>query len=64
MSLTEKWTKSTRSDSGGNCVEVRRSRGGNIHVRDSKDPEGPVLTPTPSEWSTFISGMRAGDLYF
>jgi hypothetical protein len=53
-----KWTKSTRSDSGGNCVEVRQAEGGSIQVRDSKNPTGPVLTFTPAEWGAFIGGAK------
>lgn len=34
------WRKSTRSSSGGECVEVAFSGA----VRDSKDPAGPVLS--------------------
>jgi hypothetical protein len=42
------WRKSTRSDQGENCVEVRR--GPQVAaVRDSKNAAGPVLTlPAPA----------------
>ncbi|TDD33989.1 DUF397 domain-containing protein [Actinomadura sp. KC06] len=37
------WRKSSRSgSSGGQCVEVA-SMGSKVAVRDSKDPDGPVL---------------------
>jgi hypothetical protein len=55
------WFKSSFSDnSGGNCVEVKRV-GGGFAVRDSKDPDGPVLVFTGAEWSAFRSGMTAGE---
>lgn len=60
--LSSVWKKSSRSTpQGGNCVEVRRAEHGDIQVRDSKDPHGPVLTFTPTEWDTFIADTRAGD---
>ena len=55
------WKKSTKSGSnGGQCVEVA-SDADNIHVRDSKDPHGPVLTFTPAEWDAFLDGARRGE---
>jgi hypothetical protein len=42
------WRKSSRSGSTGNCVEVAANLQGVIAVRDSKDPDGPLLTfPLP-----------------
>jgi hypothetical protein len=38
-----KWRKSTYTGSnGGNCVELADAAGA-VAVRDSKDPDGPVL---------------------
>jgi hypothetical protein len=55
------WFKSSRSGgNGGSCVEVR-VHDGRIQTRDSKDPDGPVLTFTPAEWSAFICGVRDGE---
>jgi uncharacterized protein DUF397 len=48
-----RWVKSSFSFSNGNCVEVA-GLGRMVGLRDSKDPEGPVLRFTPSEWSAFI----------
>ena len=53
--------KSTFSASGGaNCVEVAFGPQ-DVHVRDSKDPDGPKLTFTPAEWSAFVAGVNAGE---
>src|SRR4051794_8775955 len=53
------WRKSSYSQ-GGSCVEVRR-RSRNIQVRDSKDPQSPVLTFTPQEWVAFVLGVCDGE---
>jgi hypothetical protein len=49
MDLTNaEWRKSTHSGSnGGDCVELAGAPG-LVAVRDSKDPEGPVLLLTPA----------------
>ncbi|MER6591212.1 DUF397 domain-containing protein [Micromonospora purpureochromogenes] len=56
------WRKSTRSNNGGDCVEVADNLPGVVGLRDSKDPTGPVLTFTPAAWVTFVEGARAGSL--
>jgi len=30
-------------------------------MRDSKDPESPVLSFSNESWSAFLDGLRAGD---
>ena len=56
------WRKSARSNSsGGNCVEVAPLPDGGMAVRDSKDPDGPVLTFTAAEWAAFIGGVKDGE---
>ena len=55
------WVKSSLSFSNGNCVEVARLPGDEIGVRNSRDPDGPVLTFTPREWDAFIGRARLGE---
>ncbi|GAA3444755.1 DUF397 domain-containing protein [Planomonospora venezuelensis] len=56
------WRKSSRSSSnGGDCVEVAQLSGGRRGVRDSKNPNGPKLVFTPSEWDAFLNGVKAGE---
>ena len=51
------WRKSTYSGSeGGNCVEVAAHPAA-IHIRDSKNTTGPVLTLSPATWSEFLDGI-------
>jgi hypothetical protein len=49
------WIKAARSGDAGACVELRRRAGG-VEVRDSKDPDGPVLRFTPAEFAAFLDG--------
>jgi hypothetical protein len=53
------WRKSTFS-AHTSCVEVRQD-GTYIEARDSKNRDGLVLQFTKSEWSAFISGVKAGE---
>lgn len=55
------WRKSTRS--GGNsdmCVEVALTDDG-ARVRDSEDPNGPVLEFTRGQWDAFLAGVADGE---
>lgn len=71
------WTRSTRCGESGQCVEVgwrRPSRCSSstncvevagawvtVAVRDSADPDGPVLRFGRGAWAEFVEGVRAGD---
>ena len=53
------WVKSSYSGSGGgDCVEVAVAPE-RVHVRDSKDPSGPVLTVSPEAWTSFVAFASA-----
>lgn len=54
------WRKSSYSGNGGaNCVEVACNLPGVVAVRDSKNPDGPVLTVSENEWASFINRLRS-----
>ena len=56
------WQKSTYSNGvGGACVQVGGLDSGHRAVRDSKNPPGPALMITASEWVAFTAGVRAGE---
>jgi hypothetical protein len=61
MSATELfWFKSSYSSGGdGDCVEVAPTPT-TIHVRDSKNIEGPRLALSPTAWADFVV-YAAGD---
>lgn len=49
----------TSCEGGGSCVEVSMLVD-LVIVRDSKDPDGPVLVFTQTEWSDFVQGVKTG----
>lgn len=51
--ISYEWRKSTFS-SDQDCVEVRISETDRIDMRDSKNPTGPQLHFSTSEWETLI----------
>jgi Domain of unknown function (DUF397) len=62
------WRKSSYSGgNGGQCVEVAAVTGngtgpagaGICVIRDSKDPDGPVLEFGHDQWRRFAAGVRA-----
>jgi hypothetical protein len=54
------WLKARSSTANGQCVELA-SAVGNVAIRDSKDPDGPILVYTRSEFRTFLEGARNGE---
>lgn len=58
--IVPRWHKSSHSgNGGGDCVEVARNLPGRVAVRDSKNPDGPVLMVSKEEWASFIARVRA-----
>ncbi|GAA2037009.1 DUF397 domain-containing protein [Catenulispora yoronensis] len=58
---TAEWVKARASTGNGACVEATSVRAGEICVRNSRDPEGPVLRFTKAEWTAFVSGVKDGE---
>ncbi|MFV2120697.1 DUF397 domain-containing protein [Streptomyces sp. Act-28] len=50
------WFKSSHSDGpeGDSCVEVATTPG-TVHIRDSKDADGPRLAVAPRAWAGFVA---------
>lgn len=52
------WRRSTRTGgNGGNCVEVATSPG-QVMIRDSKDPDGPVLAVSRDAWRQLLATLE------
>jgi hypothetical protein len=51
---TPNWIKSSRSLLTENCVEMADSQDA-VLIRDSKDPEGGILTFGRSAWHSFVT---------
>jgi hypothetical protein len=50
------WRKSSKSDNGGQCVEVGNGNG--VLVRDTTDRAGGTLAFTADAWAEFINSVR------
>ncbi|MGW5924795.1 DUF397 domain-containing protein [Streptomyces anulatus] len=55
-----RWFKSSYSDSSNpnDCVEVATAPDA-VHVRDSKNVQGPRLAVTPTAWAGFVAYAAA-----
>jgi hypothetical protein len=54
------WLKSQRCGGADQCVEIAWDPEG-VHVRDSKNPDGPTLRFTRIEWDTFVAATKDGE---
>ena len=52
------WRKSTASANNGACAEVSQD-GTILLVRDSQDPDGPVLAFPAGAWTGFLARLRS-----
>ncbi|MGI5529311.1 DUF397 domain-containing protein [Streptomyces syringium] len=52
------WRKSSYSNEpGGDCVEIADHIPGTTMVRDSKNPDGPVLAIPATAWAVFVATL-------
>ncbi|MDJ1134126.1 DUF397 domain-containing protein [Streptomyces iconiensis] len=55
------WRKSSYSSNGGACIEAAADLAvshGVVPVRDSKNPDGPVLTVSTAAFAAFVGAVR------
>jgi hypothetical protein len=50
------WRTSSYTTGNGNCVEVGQTPA-DVHVRDTKDRSGGVLTFALPQWHAFLTGI-------
>ena len=50
------WRKSSRSAYNGSCAEAGACRHG-VAIRDSKDPDGPILMFSRDAWRRFTADL-------
>ncbi|NVI86940.1 DUF397 domain-containing protein [Actinomadura sp. BRA 177] len=57
------WRISSHSGGGNStCVEVALNVPGVVRIRDSVDPDGPVLVVSPSAWRVLTSRIKNDDV--
>ena len=56
-----RWQKSGRSNPNGECVELAALPTGEIAMRNSRFPVGPVLLYTQAEITAFLAGAKDGE---
>jgi hypothetical protein len=54
------WHRSLRCGNSS-CVEVAHD-GAFVHMRDSKDPDGPILSFTIQQWKDILVDLQSGAL--
>ncbi|MBX9365546.1 DUF397 domain-containing protein [Streptomyces massasporeus] len=56
---TAVWRKSSYSDGGANnCLEIADTCPGTAPVRDSKQPDGPILVFGAGPWASFLTYVK------
>ena len=52
------WRKASYSSGqGGNCVEIAALPANGMAIRDSKDPNGPVISLTTGQWAELVKSL-------
>jgi hypothetical protein len=59
--LEARWKSAEASAYNGDCLQARLD--GTVEVRDSKHPDGAVVTVTPEDWELFLAGALGGEYH-
>jgi hypothetical protein len=57
-----RWRKSRYSNSQRTCVELALLPGGDVAVRNSRDPSGPMLVYSQAEIQALFQDVKDGEL--
>jgi hypothetical protein len=55
------WQKSWHSNPNGECVELAALPTGEVAMRNSRFPAGPILLYTQAEITAFLAGAKDGE---
>jgi len=56
------WRKASHSAGNGECIEVASVPGLRISIRDSKDPDGPILSCSADAFRSLLDAALRGAL--
>ena len=59
--IVKDWFVSTATAAGNTCVQARVHADGSVDIRNSKRPEGEMLTFDREEWAAFVEGVLRGE---
>ena len=62
MSEIWAWRRSSFSGGQGNCIEVASNVAGCVAMRDSKNPDGAVLSFPQAEWAAFVESVKGSQI--
>lgn len=55
------WRKGQRSSATGNCVQTAKVPSGGVGIRNSRQPDGPVLLFGDAEIRAFLEAIKNGE---
>jgi hypothetical protein len=55
------WRKGQRSSAQGNCVQTAKVPTGGVAIRNSRQPDGPVLLFGDAEVRAFLESIKDGE---
>jgi hypothetical protein len=60
--LGPEFTKGSRSNNNGACIEVRMIADDGVEMRNSRNPTGPTLLFAAAQYDAFLNSIIAGEL--